>query len=230
MCIYCRMFMFTGRRLCGPYLQVASGRCVVDLDIRGVSVRQLEAVSQPRNRHIAGVSQHFTADVGWVALPRVHRYWSQDFRGICDERQSIYKWKTNKPADPLSTNRPSTSAKGEQKLHSHYLWSLNSEDKVVKDQNVLGLNIELKAECLKHSALRCWTHLFVAVHKSQSRFTGFKRPLLQAASLNSMLGADIRHDAPVTQASGPRSLTDCVRITVGPLRCCSHIYQSFRCH
>lgn len=180
--------MFSGRRLCGPYLQVASGRGVVDLDIGGVNVRQLESVSQPRNRHIAGVSQHFTADVGRVALPRVHRYWSQDFRGICDERQSIYNWKTNKPAsssDPLSTYRPSTSAKGEQNLHSHYLWSLNSEDKVFKDQNVHGLNIELKAECLKHSALRCWTHLFVAIHKSQSRFTGFKRPLLQAASLNS---------------------------------------------
>lgn len=183
------MFMFSGRHLCGPYLQVAGGRHVVDLDIGGVNVRQLEAVSQPRNRHIAGVSQHFTADVGWVALPRVHRYWSQDFRGICDERQSIYNWNTNKPAgsaDPLSTYRPSTSAKGEQNLHSNYLWNLNSEDKVVKDQNVHGLNIELKAEFLKHSALRCWTHLFVAVHKSQSRFIGFKRPLLQAASLNSM--------------------------------------------
>lgn len=68
------MFMFSGRRLRGPYLQVAGGRRVVDLDIGGVSIRQLEAVSLPRNRHIAGVSQNFTADVGRVALPRVHCY------------------------------------------------------------------------------------------------------------------------------------------------------------
>lgn len=178
MCTVFGMIMFLGGRLCGPYLQVAGGRPVVDLDIGGVSVRKLEAVSQPRNRHIAGVSQHFTADVGWVALPRVNSYWSQDFGGVCDERQSIYNWKTNKPAGstgPLSTYRPSPSAKGEQSLRSHYLWSLNSEDKVVKDQNVHGLNIELRAECWKHSALWCWTHLFVAVHKSQSRFTGFKK-------------------------------------------------------
>lgn len=49
----------------------------------------------------------------------------------------------------------------------------------------------------------CWTHLFTAVRKSQSRFTGFKRPLLRAASLNNMLGGDFRHDAHVTYAIGP---------------------------
>lgn len=43
----------------------------------------------------------------------------------------------------------------------------------------------------------------MAVHKSQSRFTGFKRPLLRTVSLNSMLGGDFRHDAHVTCATGP---------------------------
>lgn len=68
------MLMLSVRRLRGPYLQVAGGGRVVDLDVGGVSVRQLGTVSQPNNRDIAGVSQDFTADVGRVALPRVRRH------------------------------------------------------------------------------------------------------------------------------------------------------------
>lgn len=104
-CIH-QILMLSVRWLHGPYLQVAGGRCVVDLDVGGVSVRQLGPISQPNNKDIAGMSQDFTADVGRVALPRVHSYWALDFWGICDERQSAYKWKQTNPLVELTLNLP----------------------------------------------------------------------------------------------------------------------------
>lgn len=63
------------------HLEVADGRCVIDLHISGVGSGQLEAVSEPNHRG-AGMSFHLTADVGRVSLPRIHRHHPQDLWSI----------------------------------------------------------------------------------------------------------------------------------------------------
>lgn len=55
------------------YLKVANGRGPEDLHVGGVWVGQRLPVSQPHDRHIAGMSLDLTSDIDGVSLPRVHR-------------------------------------------------------------------------------------------------------------------------------------------------------------
>lgn len=55
------------------YLKVANGWGPEDLNVGGVGVGQRLPVSEPHDRHIAGMSLDFTSDIDGVSLPGVHR-------------------------------------------------------------------------------------------------------------------------------------------------------------
>lgn len=63
-------------------LQVADGRCGVDLQVGEVGGGHREAISVP-NHCGSGVSLHLAADVGRVPLPRVPRHVTLELRSIC---------------------------------------------------------------------------------------------------------------------------------------------------
>lgn len=71
-----------GEELGPDHLQVAGGRCVVDLDVGAVGRRKRQTVPEPQNRG-AGVGFHLAADVGRVPLPCVDHHRAQNLGSVC---------------------------------------------------------------------------------------------------------------------------------------------------
>lgn len=55
------------------YLKEANGWGPEDPNVGGVGVGQRLPVSEPQDRHIAGMSLDLTSDIDGVSLPGVHR-------------------------------------------------------------------------------------------------------------------------------------------------------------